>query len=307
MSAQTAVAADITPSVRKSGRAASSRAASATRETYTETTVNVPAGDKVKIKANEIDVAPAKGMKGAAAGTMATAGVAELSEKDAKKIAKEEMKEKKKAEKQAAKGECAKFGGCPPLTLFIVFAIIVLVWQAFQAWNKAPAAGTPGRDQLKYWLIVGFTFLVMLAIIFAIGWWIKSECNHCEPGKAWLIFVLAIFLPIVVGFIFSVIVGALRGGASFIDKWLGKDCDPAVPGNPMKKAEPKKEAKETVKEAPKKETKKAAKKPAAPVKEETPVLAESESDDIDLLDEAGHTYKISEDEIDGALEKLKGN
>lgn len=270
MSASSEIITSVSPSVRQTGRSARRAASKAT-----ETAVVAPAEDKIKIKPDgEVDIVPPKDHK---------------AEKD---TTKKEKKAAKKATKKEEKDDKCSSGmtKCPPLTLFIAFAIIVLLFSAFRAWSKSPPSGTPGNQVVKYWLGVGFSFIIMIVLILAIGWWIKAECSNCQPGKSWLVFVLAIFLPIVVGFVFSVVIGALRGGASFIDKFLGKCGDPIPPIVPPKKAA----------EAP------AQKKAAAPAQTQTTQKVEEEP--VALEDEHtpnGATREVTEDEIDDAINKIK--
>lgn len=277
MSASPEIITSVSPSVRQTGRSAR-RAASKS----VETAVVVPPEDKVKIKPDgEVDIIPPKEHKD-------EKDISKQEKKAAKKAAKKEKKEKKEEK------ECGKMSKCPPLTLFIAFAIIVLLFSAFRAWSKSPPSGTPGNQVVKYWLGVGFSFIVMIALILAIGWWIKAECVNCQPGKAWLVFVLAIFLPIVVGFVFSVVIGALRGGASFIDKFLGKCGDPLPsPPSPTKKAESKPAQEKKKTPAP------AQSQPTTQKVEEEPVALEEEH----TPDNA--TREISEADLDRAIEQVK--
>lgn len=274
MSASSEIITSVSPSVRQTGRSAR-KAASKTMETA----VLVPAEDKIKIKPDgEVDIVPPKDPK---------------MEKD---IPKKEKKAAKKAAKKEEKEERCSSGmtKCPPLTLFIAFAIIVLLFSAFRAWSKSPPSGTPGNQVVKYWLGVGFSFIIMIVLILAIGWWIKAECSNCQPGKAWLVFVLAIFLPIVVGFAFSVVIGALRGGASFIDKFLGKCGDPIPPKKAAEAPAQKKAA------AP------AQKKAAAPAQTQTTQNVEEEP--VALEDEHtpdNATREINAEDLDEAINKIK--
>lgn len=269
-------------------------------------TVRAPASDTVKVKPDgEIDVKPPKSARsstksGSTAAPAAAPADAKADAKAEAKAAKQQAKAAKEAKKEAE--PCKKLSSCPAFVLFLIFSVIVLIFQVFSAWNCSPQSGSSGKAQAKYWTIVVASLLVTLALIFAFGWWIKSECNKCEGGRAWFILLLAIFLPIVLGFIFSVIVGALQGGASFITRWLskkpgdgGQQPDPNCPEEVAKAAAKKAEADKKANAGKKNEkTDKDAKKA-----KETPKPDARKADQVDVDDE-----KTIEMDVENAINQL---
>ncbi len=187
----------VSPSAVKRGR-------SSTTETVS---FDVPPGDKMKIKPNgEVDVAPAKKNK---------------TKKDKSATTEEVIL----VEEGAFVQTCNKLKQCPALILFIVFSVIVICYMVWRAFNLYPGNGCNSKKKMRYFMTVGLSAVVTLVVLFFFGWWIKQECNSCQPGRSWLVFILAIILPFVLGFLFDVVTGAVNGGANYVSHWFKKSQD----------------------------------------------------------------------------------
>lgn len=178
--------------------------------------IDVPADEKVKMKPDgEIDLVPPHSK------------MSKMDAKEAKKMEKQREKDAKKMHKDDGKHHF-NMAECPALGIFIVISLIVLVYQVFVAITNAPPAANDFKSKFKYWVFVAIALVITLAVVFFFGWWIRNECANCKPGRAWMVLILAALLPFVLGLIFHVFVGALRGGVGYLDKILGK-CDKNKP------------------------------------------------------------------------------
>lgn len=114
---------------------------------------------------------------------------------------------------------------CPAFVLFIVFSIIVLVYSVFYAISNIPS-GAPAKEQMKYWVMAAIMFLVILAIIIFFAWMIKKKCDECKNGASWGWFAAAIIFPFVLGLLYNVFIGALKGGNTWLSNWLANRGQP---------------------------------------------------------------------------------
>jgi hypothetical protein len=113
-------------------------------------------------------------------------------------------------------GSWSDFFRCP-LVIYSVLAFIFFVadiWAIYQA-QKNNVVGT------SFWITALLSLLIYLILIFAFGYWIKKKCVECKTAQSWLVFLLAIFFPIILGFIVNVLVGAFAGGLSYLSQSFG--------------------------------------------------------------------------------------
>lgn len=102
-----------------------------------------------------------------------------------------------------------------PLTLFAIIAVIMFIYDVYYIFtNSGSANGT-------FWLVSIIALLVYVGLALVFGMWIKRNCNECKYGTSWLIFLAALFFPIILGFIVSIFIGAFTGGLAFLSGSLG--------------------------------------------------------------------------------------
>lgn len=99
-----------------------------------------------------------------------------------------------------------------PLILYVILIVIgVLV-------NIAAVMRSPNVDRLgrpistsQKWAATIFGLIVYLIIAYLFGHWMYGTCARCETLNSWLIFLLAIFFPIILSFLFGLITAAVLG------------------------------------------------------------------------------------------------
>lgn len=102
-----------------------------------------------------------------------------------------------------------------PLTLFAIIAVIMFIYDVYYIFTSSGSAnGT-------FWLVSIIALLVYVGLALVFGMWIKRNCNECKYGTSWLIFLAALFFPIILGFIVSIFIGAFTGGLAFLSGSLG--------------------------------------------------------------------------------------
>lgn len=99
-----------------------------------------------------------------------------------------------------------------PLLLYVAL-IVIGVLVNIAAVMRAPNVdrlGRPISNQQK-WAATIFGLIIYLIIAYFFGNWIYNVCSKCETLNAWLVFLLAIFFPVILGFVFSLITAAVLG------------------------------------------------------------------------------------------------
>lgn len=99
-----------------------------------------------------------------------------------------------------------------PLILYIVL-IVVGVFINLAAVARAPDVDRQGRPltQTQKWSSTIIGLLIYLIIAYLFGMWMYRLCTSCNTVGSWLIFLLAVFFPVILAFIFNVIVSAVLG------------------------------------------------------------------------------------------------
>jgi len=99
-----------------------------------------------------------------------------------------------------------------PITLFIILMIIgavVNIW----AWLIAPHRDKMGYEipASDYWIaiILGVSFHFLVIIIGA--WIIFEQCRRCNVDASWIVFLLAVLLPVVSALLVGLIIGQVLG------------------------------------------------------------------------------------------------
>ena len=132
-------------------------------------------------------------------------------------------------------GSWSEFFRCP-LIIFSVLAFIFFIADIWTMWSVSQRTTTGSG----FWVTSILSLLIYLVFIFIFGYWMKKKCEDCKYGQSWLIFVLAIFFPIILGFIVNVIIGAFAGGVSYLSTSMagpgksgkGAKGKPPAPGVP---------------------------------------------------------------------------
>jgi hypothetical protein len=108
-------------------------------------------------------------------------------------------------------GTWSEFLKCP-LTIYSVLAFIFFVADIWSIWRSS----SMGSNSSTFWITSILSLIIYAVLILVFGYWMKKKCEQCEYGSSWLIFLLAIFFPVILGFIVNVIVGAFAGGLNFL-------------------------------------------------------------------------------------------
>jgi len=99
-----------------------------------------------------------------------------------------------------------------PMILFVILIVLVIL-MTISAITKAPLVdrnGNPITNNQKW--VVGVISIVILLIIAALfGFWIYYLSKKCQSGTAWLVFLLALLLPVLLYVVSTVIVAVLLG------------------------------------------------------------------------------------------------
>lgn len=93
-----------------------------------------------------------------------------------------------------------------PLIFFIILSIISLIITIVMAFSFGHNVHNGRR-----WGGFIVSFIVQLFLICVIGWIIYRLCASCHGGWAWLVFILAIFLPFILLIISAVIIVVFLG------------------------------------------------------------------------------------------------
>lgn len=104
-----------------------------------------------------------------------------------------------------------------PLVIFAVLAVIFFFFSIWSMWSNSRAGATG-----NFWLVSIITLIIYLIITLAFGYWIKKKCSECSYGTSWMLFFVALFLPIILGLVASVVIGAVGGGLAFLSSSLNK-------------------------------------------------------------------------------------
>lgn len=111
--------------------------------------------------------------------------------------------------------------GCP-ITIYTVLVIIFAISQLMAIIN-APSVNTDGQpvSQAARWGWGIVILIIYLLIAYGFGSWMYNLCNKsptCGSGSSWLVFLLAIFFPIILAVIATIIFGAVIGVGSVLAK-----------------------------------------------------------------------------------------
>jgi hypothetical protein len=93
-----------------------------------------------------------------------------------------------------------------PLIFFIILAVLSLIVTVVMSFSFGHNVHNGRR-----WGSFIVSFIVQLFLTFIIGWIIYRLCATCHEGWAWLVFILAIFLPFILLIISAVIIVAILG------------------------------------------------------------------------------------------------
>ena len=108
---------------------------------------------------------------------------------------------------------------CPPFLIYIILVIAALIFH-ITATNNLPTVDHFGNaiPPQRRSTILTFSFILTIIIDILFGIWIYNLCKDCKQGNAWLVLLLAIFLPLVIAFIVFIIVLFVLGITSFIKR-----------------------------------------------------------------------------------------
>lgn len=130
--------------------------------------------------------------------------------------------------------KCSPWGnliGCP-VTLYTVIVVIFAIWQLYNIIN-APTVNNDGQpiSAASRWGWGLAILIIYLLIAYAFGSWMYKLCTKnpgCGSGGAWLVFLLAIFFPIILGVIATILFGVIIGVGSAVAKGKGGKQMPQI-------------------------------------------------------------------------------
>lgn len=103
-----------------------------------------------------------------------------------------------------------------PVTIYTILVVLGVIWIIYGL-VKAPNVDVNGQpvSNAKKWGFGLLGLLIFILIAYAFGKWMYGQCEKCSFGSAWLIFLLAIFFPIILSLIVGVVLGTALGISTF--------------------------------------------------------------------------------------------
>lgn len=109
-------------------------------------------------------------------------------------------------------GVCNPWNPKFPLLWYVILIIIGIIANIV-AISRAPTVNKFGViiSNSQRWQagIIAIILNILIGILF--GFWMYSLAKHCETLNSWLVFVLAIFFPIILAVVVSIIASAILG------------------------------------------------------------------------------------------------
>ena len=104
-----------------------------------------------------------------------------------------------------------------PLILYTILVIVGVILN-LSAMSKAPSVNRNGVaiTSSQKWRATVIGLGIYLVIAFLFGYWIYRLCQRCETLNSWLVFLLAIFFPLVLAVIVGMIIGGILGITTFV-------------------------------------------------------------------------------------------
>lgn len=104
-----------------------------------------------------------------------------------------------------------------PLIIYIVLAIISIFF-SISSYSKIPNYDRNGNvinnSTKNSTFIIGLILNIIIIILF--GYWMYTLCSKCQHLNAWLVFLLAIFFPIIISLIILALIGVALGVGFFV-------------------------------------------------------------------------------------------
>ena len=99
-----------------------------------------------------------------------------------------------------------------PLLLYVVLIILGLIIN-ISAVARTPDVNSAGQPitPTQKWSTTIIGIIIYLIIAYLFGMWMYSLCKKCQAGQAWLVFLLAVFFPLILALVFGLITAAVLG------------------------------------------------------------------------------------------------
>ena len=99
-----------------------------------------------------------------------------------------------------------------PLLLYIALIILGLILNFIYV-SRLPTVDRLGRpiSNNQRWVAIILGIIIYLAIALLFGTWMYRNCVNCNTGGSWIIFLLAIFFPLILWFILAIIYVVITG------------------------------------------------------------------------------------------------
>ena len=99
-----------------------------------------------------------------------------------------------------------------PLIIYTVLVVIGLISNVMFI-SRAPNVNNTGQPITngQKWVTGIIGLLIYLLIAYLFGRWIYSLCSRCEVLNSWLVFLLAIFFPLILSIIVGLTMGLFLG------------------------------------------------------------------------------------------------
>ena len=99
-----------------------------------------------------------------------------------------------------------------PLILYTILVVLGFLWM-LASFSRVPAVDRNGNaiNSNSKWFafIIGLIIYIIIAYLF--GLWIYNLCKGGHVLSSWLVFLLAIFFPLILTLVIGAIVGAILG------------------------------------------------------------------------------------------------
>lgn len=107
---------------------------------------------------------------------------------------------------------------CP----LLIFTILVVLGALWTIWTLARSPNVNNQGQpistAQKWTVGIIGLVIYLIIAYLFGLWMYHLCLKCEVLNSWLVFLLAIFFPIILALVLTIIIGIILGITSFVTR-----------------------------------------------------------------------------------------
>ncbi len=99
-----------------------------------------------------------------------------------------------------------------PLLLYVVLIVLGLIIN-ISAVARTPDVNRSGQPitPTQKWSTTIVGIIIYLIVAYLFGMWMYNLCKKCQTVNAWLVFLMAVFFPLILALVFGVITAAVLG------------------------------------------------------------------------------------------------